>query len=307
MAYSITLCDTTRDSEMDIGLLRIFRTVAAEGSVSKASLRLHCVQSNVTARVRQLENELETALFYRQKRGMTLTPAGKVLLEYADRALHLMKEAEIAVRDTGQVKGALSIGSTESAAAVRLPLVLAHYHREFPDVEIALSTGTSEKLINEVLEYKLDGAFVSGLVTHSDIELKPIVNEELVIVTEAKVESLEALDNPTLLVFPGGCAYRAVLENWLRQTGIVPYRIMELRTLDGILGCVSAGMGITMSPRSIITNLNYVGKVSTHTIAEAFATVPTLFVRRKNAVMTRALNAFVQAAMDLYDASDLCP
>ena len=86
---------------MDIGLLRVFQAVAAEGSVSKASERLNCVQSNVTARLGQLENELETQLFYRKKRGMALTPAGRVLLEYANRAIHLIREAEIAVRDTG--------------------------------------------------------------------------------------------------------------------------------------------------------------------------------------------------------------
>ncbi|MGO9570615.1 MAG: LysR family transcriptional regulator [Desulfomonilaceae bacterium] len=287
---------------MDIGLLRVFQAVAAEGSVSKASERLHCVQSNVTARVRQLENELETPLFYRKKRrGMALTPAGRVLLEYANRALHLIREAEIAVRDTGEVTGALSIGSTESTAAVRLPPVLTHYLREYPSVEITLSTGTSEKLIEKVLDYKLDGAFVCGPLEHADIEQRPILKEELVIVTDIRIQTLEVLGNPTLLVFPEGCAYRAVLENWLRHSGIVPHKVMELRTYDGILGCVSAGMGITMSPRSLITNLNYAGKVGMHTVSGDFATIPTIFVRKKDTVMSRAMSAFVQACLDLYD------
>jgi len=297
--------DTTKESWMDVSLLRVFKAVADEESVSRAAERLNCVQSNVTARVRQLENELETPLFYRRKRGMTLTPAGKVLLEYADRALRLMKEAEMAVRDTGRVKGPLSIGSTESAAAVRLPLVLTHYHREYPDVAITLSTGLSDKLIQEVLDYKLDGAFVSGVLGHSDIEQIAIVTEELVVVTEAKIESLEAIENPTLLVFPAGCAYRAVLENWLRMTGVVPYKVMELRTLDGILGCVAAGMGITISPRSVITHLNYVGTVNMHEIAEPLGALPTLFIRRKNAVETRAIKALIQVAQDLYGPSGL--
>jgi LysR family transcriptional regulator, cell division regulator len=290
---------------VDIDVLRIFRAVASEGSVSKAALQLHCVQSNVTTRVRQLENELGTELFYRRKRGMTLTPAGKILLEYADRAIQLLKEAELAVRDIGQIKGSLSIGSTESAAAVRLPPLLIYYHREYPDVEITLSTATSSKLIEEVLEYKLDGAFVGGVVEHSEIEQQPIVNEEVVIVTETRVESLDALENPTLLVFPDGCAYRAVLENWLRQSGILPYKVMELKTLEGILGCVAAGMGITMSPRSVITNLNYVGKVNLHTLTEPFGILPTLFIRRKRSVMTRALRAFIKVAQDIYESSDL--
>jgi LysR family transcriptional regulator, cell division regulator len=293
-----------RGPEMDTGLLRVFRAVAAEGSVTKAAEKLHCVQPNVTARVRQLEDELETALFYRQKRGMVLTPAGKILVEYADRAIHLMKEAEMAVRDTGQVRGSLSIGSTEPVAAVRLPLVLTHYHRKYPDVEITLSAATSQNLVKEVLEYKLDGAFVSGMVDHPDIEQKPILNEEVVIVSEAKAKSLGALENPTLLVFPDGCPYRAVLESWLRQTGIILYRVVELRTLDGILGCVAAGMGIGVCPRSVITNLNYVATVSMHKIPEPFAALPTLFIRRRTAVMTSAIKAFIDVTLDIYGASD---
>jgi LysR family transcriptional regulator, cell division regulator len=289
---------------MDVALLKIFRAVAKEGSVSKASQRLNCVQSNVTTRLRQLENELETLLFYRQKSGMVLTPAGKVLLEYADRALQLMREAEIAVRDTGVVKGRLSIGSTESAAAVRLPLVLTRYHREYPEVEISLETGTSETLIREVLDYKLDGAFVCGALEHPDIEQKPIVNEELVIITETKVESLEMLQNPKLLVFPDGCAYRAVFETWLRHAGIVPYKVMELRTLDGILGCVAAGMGVSMSPRSVITSLNYCSTVNMHKIAGPFGELTTFFIRKRSAVKTRAIEAFIQMAADLHSGSD---
>jgi DNA-binding transcriptional LysR family regulator len=286
---------------MDIGLLRVFQAVAVEGSVSKASERLNCVQSNVTARVRQLENELETPLFYRKNRGMALTPAGRVLLEYANRALHLIREAEIAVRDTGEVTGALSIGSTESTAAVRLPPVLTHYHREYPSVEITLSTDASEKLIEKVIDYKLDGAFVCGPLEHADIEQLPILKEELVIVTDIRIKTLEVLENPTLVVFPEGCAYRTVLETWLRHSGIVPYKVMELRSLEGVLGCVSAGMGIAMYPRSVITNLKYAGKVGMHTVSGDFATVPTLFVRRKDTVMTRAMSAFIQTCRDLYN------
>lgn len=118
------------------------------------------------------------------------------------------------------------------------------------------------------------------------------------IVTEPKVESLGSLENPTLLVFPDGCPYRAVLESWLRLTGIIPYKVVELKTLDGILGCVAAGMGIAVYPRSVITNLNYVGTVRMHNIPEPFGVLPTLFIRRKDVVMTAAIKAFIQFAID---------
>jgi DNA-binding transcriptional LysR family regulator len=287
---------------MDIGSLRIFKAVADEGSVSKAAGRLHCVQSNVTARVRQLEDELETRLFYRKKRGMVLTPTGKILEGYADRALRLMVEAEKAVRETGRVKGPLSIGTMESTAAVRLPSVLIRYHQQYPDVDLTLTTGTSEDLILEVLDYKLDGAFVGGLVEHSEIEQESIFNEELVIVTESEAESLEAVQNRTVLVFRRGCTYRAILENWLRESGIVPFKIMEFGSMEVILGCVTAGMGIALFPYSVIAKLNYTEKVKVHRISQAIGRVPTMFVRRKNAVLTKALDAFLHTVREEDDS-----
>ncbi|MBC8461526.1 MAG: LysR family transcriptional regulator [Deltaproteobacteria bacterium] len=287
---------------MDIGSLRIFKAVADEGSVSKAAARVHCVQSNVTARLRQLEGELDTPLFYRKKRGMALTPPGKILLGYADRAIRLLVEAEKAVKDTGSVKGPLSIGAMESTAAVRLPSVLSRYYQKYPEVELILTTGTSEELIQFVLDYKLDGAFVGGPVENAEIDQEPMFKEELVIVTDGKVRSLKSVENPIILVFRKGCSYRAILENLLRETGIVPYKIMEFGTLEGILGCVSAGMGITLFPHSVIAKLNYAEKVKVHRISQAIGRVPTMFVRRKNAVLTKALDAFLHTVREEDDS-----
>jgi len=285
---------------MDIASLKIFRAVAEEESVSRAADKLNCVQSNVTARLRRLETELDTSLFYRKKRGMVLTPAGKTLLIYADKVIRLMNEAEKAVKETGAVSGAITVGATESAAAVRLPPVLSKYLRDYPDVEITISTGRTEPLIRSVLDYKLDGAFVTGCVEHPEIEQKTFVNEELVIVTEARVTSIEAVENPTLLVSNLGCPFRAVLENWLRESGIMPRKIMEFGTLEGIIGCVSAGMGITMFPRSIIINLNYLDKVNMHSMPEALSAMPITFIRRKDAFLTKAMSVFIQTALEMY-------
>jgi DNA-binding transcriptional LysR family regulator len=285
---------------MDIGSLRIFRAVAAEESVSRAADKLNCVQSNVTARLRQLEDELGALLFYRKKRGMILTPAGKTLLIYADKVIQLMNEAEIAVRETGAVSGSITIGATESAAAVRLPPVLSKYHRDYPEVEITISTGRTEGLIRSVLDYRLDAAFVTGCVEHPEVEQKVFVTEELVMVTESCITSIKAVEKPTLLVSSLGCPYRAVLENWLRQSGIMPYKIMEFGTLEGIIGCVSAGMGITVFPKSIIVNLNYLDKVNMLPMPAELANMPITFIRRRDALLTKAMSMFIETALEMY-------
>lgn len=104
---------------MESGDLRIFQMVAREGSITKAVARLGYVQSNVTARIRQLEEDLKTELFFRHNRGMTLSSSGTVLLHYADQVVGLIEEAKMALASTDKPSGPLMIGSTQTTAAVR--------------------------------------------------------------------------------------------------------------------------------------------------------------------------------------------
>ena len=110
---------------MDAADLRIFAAVARTGSMSKAASELGTVQSNVTARIRALEERLGAELFERTNRGATLTAAGLRLRPYADRVAGLLEDARRAVADEGTPAGALTIGSLETAAALRLSSVLA--------------------------------------------------------------------------------------------------------------------------------------------------------------------------------------
>src|SRR6187455_1760510 len=109
---------------MDLSSLEIFKAVADAGGVSRAAARLHRVPSNVTTRVRQLEEKLGTPLFHRRNRRLILSAEGKTLLGYAERLLALSHEAQAAVRD-GAPRGRVALGSLESTAAARLPRLLA--------------------------------------------------------------------------------------------------------------------------------------------------------------------------------------
>src|SRR5476651_2143646 len=107
----------------------------------KKAARLHRVQSNVSARLTQLEESLGVALFHRSGRRLLITAEGSRLLEYADRLLQLAGEAEAAMRGDQQPSGKLRIGAMETTAAARLPLVLAAFHRAHPQVDLLLDTG----------------------------------------------------------------------------------------------------------------------------------------------------------------------
>jgi LysR family transcriptional regulator, cell division regulator len=145
---------------MDAGDLRIFEAVARLGGMNRAAAELNTVQSNVTARVRQLEEQLGTRLFHRNSRGVTLTGAGERLLTYAVKVAQLLKDARLAVADDGQPKGTLTLGSLETTLALRLSPLLADYAKAFPEVEIGLRTGTTCELVEDVLAHRVEGAFV---------------------------------------------------------------------------------------------------------------------------------------------------
>src|SRR6188472_3717753 len=178
---------------MELSDLVTFSTVARLGGVTRAADELNTVQSNITQRVKALEAEIGTALFERHSRGMTLTGAGRRLLPYAQRMAALSREALLAARDDGEPKGPLAIGSMETTAAVRLPPLLAEFHRRFPAVRLTLRTATTAELVAAVLDGSLDGAFVAGPIEHSELTDVTAFREELVLVTARRWKTLAAL------------------------------------------------------------------------------------------------------------------
>src|SRR4051794_17625289 len=180
-------------SVMELSDLLTFSVVARLGGITRAADELNTAQSNVTQRVKALEAEIGTALFERHSRGMTLTGAGRRLLPYAQRMAALSREAMLAARDDGEPKGPLAIGSMETTAAVRLPSLLAEFHRRFPAVRLTLRTSTTADLVTGVLDGTFDGAFVAGPIEHAELDSRVAFREELVLVSARRWQNLKAL------------------------------------------------------------------------------------------------------------------
>ena len=282
---------------MELSDLQTFAAVARNGGITRAAEELNTVQSNVTQRVKALETEIGTPLFERHSRGMTLTGAGRRLLPYAQRMATLSREAVLAARDDGEPKGPLSIGSLETTAAVRLPPLLARFHRNFPAVRLSLRTATTADLVGAVLDGAVDGAFVAGPIEHAELIATPVFGEELVLVSARRWKSLAELrtaagEGPTVLVFRHGCTYRNRLEQILSDFGWPSAARFELGTLDGMIGCVAADMGITLLPRAVVARAEMDGNVSIHTLSPAHARVETIFIHRRAGHPYSALQAF---------------
>lgn len=292
---------------MELRQLKMFCAAAESGSFTAAAEKVHCVQSNITMRVKELEAELQQPLFIRRKTGITLTSAGQVFLGYAQRILQLTEESRSALLDRSVPSGPLRLGSMETTAAVRLPTILARYRERHPEVRLSLTTGTTAELIKAVEAHRLDGAFVGGFHQNAALHQEAIFNEELVLVSSSRYATLADLASEiaqqTVLVFRAGCFYRSTLEQWLYQAGLVPGQILELGTLDGILSCAAAGMGVTILPRAVVEHHASRNRIACHALPDAFAKVATVFIRRKDAFETVALRAMVGLAHEQFTAS----
>ncbi|HTH96369.1 MAG TPA: LysR substrate-binding domain-containing protein [Stellaceae bacterium] len=288
---------------MDSTDLGFFLAVANAGGIGRAAHDLHTVQSNVTQRIRGLERELGAQLFHRSKRGVTLTAMGGRLLPYALRIHELLDEVRRVVRDEAAPGGELRIGSLETTAALRLPPILTAYTDRCPAVDLQIESGPTEPLIESVLARRLDGAFVAGPVAHADLEALPVVEEELVLVTPPQIrtprqvtEYFASNGNRKVIVFRAGCSYRQRTLEYLAREGFVDVRRMEMGTLDGIIGCIAAGLGVSLLPRAVVAAAEHQGRVHAHTLPAGIAKAVTMFVHRKDSFVSSALRLFIDCA-----------
>ncbi|MBA4537867.1 LysR family transcriptional regulator [Bacillus aquiflavi] len=284
---------------MDIEDLIIFRTVAIEESISKAAHKLTFAQSSITSKIKRMEAHFQSPLFHRHRYGVSLTAQGKILLSYTNQIVHLFKEAEKALICPKIPQGSLHIGSMETTAAVRLPVALSSFHEQYPEVELSLKTGPTEKLVKMVLNYELDGALVAGPIKHGELFQQKVIDEELVLVSK-KDESLKNMKTSRLLVFRQGCSYRKKLEEWLFTENIMPEKIMEFGSLEAILGCVNAGMGISLLPKSVVEQVQRNYSFIYHEIPYQFGKVTTFFIQRKNNITTLAMEKFLETMKETF-------
>jgi DNA-binding transcriptional LysR family regulator len=263
---------------MELISLKTFKTVAEQGGVLAASRLLHTVQSNITARIKRLEEELGSELFYRKGRGLELTPTGHTLLEYANKLLHLEQQACMAVKQVGESVGEIRIGSMESFAATRMPGLIQTLRKAHPKLLPRITTETSSELIQHILNYRLDCAFVGGPIEHEQLICQQVLVEELVLVSAKNMEVPDSL-----ILFREGCAYRERALGWLKANGRIDTEIMNMGTQEGILGCVAVGLGFTLVPRKVVEESRYVNDLTMVLLAPEYSQVPTLLVTHKDA------------------------
>ncbi|EMD1658590.1 putrescine utilization regulator PtrR [Pluralibacter gergoviae] len=280
---------------MDLTQLEMFNAVAREGSITHAARRVHRVPSNLTTRIRQLEDDLGVALFIRENQRLRLSPAGHSFLRYSEQILALVDEARMVVAGD-EPQGLFSVGSLESTAAVRIPPTLARYNQRYPKIQFDLATGPSGTMIDGVLEGTLSAAFVDGPVMNPGLEGIPVYREEMMIVApkgHPPVTRGGDVNGSSIYAFRANCSYRRHFESWFHADGAAPGRIHEMESYHGMLACAIAGAGLAMMPRSMLESMPGHHQVEAWPLPEKWRWLTTWLIWRRGA-KTRQLDAFIE-------------
>ena len=280
---------------MEFSQLRIFQAVAEEGSITRAAERLHRVPSNLSTRLKQLEEQMGVDLFLRERQRLQLSPAGKVLLDYTARLFALHDEALSAVQG-GVPCGTFTLGTMYSTAAIHLPSLLAHYHRTFPAVNLQVQSAPSGELLTGLLTGALDAALVDGPLELAGLDGVEFCQEQLVLISDLDhppITRAKDVQGSEVFAFRQGCSYRARLEAWYASDRAAMGRVMEIESYQGMLACVVAGSGVALMPASMLASLPGRENARVHPLQQPFASATTWLMWRKGRVGAN-LNAWIE-------------
>ncbi|MGY0037224.1 LysR family transcriptional regulator [Pedobacter sp. NJ-S-72] len=287
----------TKNDYMNTNDFKIFEAVAANGNFTKAAEAMFTVQSNVTARIKSLEDEFAVSLFTRTSRKVELTAAGETLMHYFKQVGQLIEEAKRELSQSNQLIGHLKIGCIETTMALKAPDIINRFNETYPEIELEFKADMSANLINDVINYKLDAAFVSAPVSIPDLAQQTIKEEQLVLVTSDKYDKINDIirdQQVKIVVFDQGCNFRARLESWLSFKGIINYKSIIVNSLEGIINFVEADLAITILPAELIAQYYQNRRLKTFSIGKELGTSTTVLVYRKNRAQDKLLKAFTE-------------
>ncbi|UPK44340.1 LysR family transcriptional regulator [Paenibacillus pabuli] len=278
---------------MELSDIDIILAVARYGKISQAAKELNYAQSNVTTRIKKLEQEYQVQLFNRFPKGVVLTSKGEQFVQYATRIRDLLNDLEQDMIDPGEPSGTLKIGIVETAASSRFMEILNEYQVTYPEVSISLVNATSPKVLRKkIQEYEIDGAFISGACVKEGLKVEYEMQDTVHIISKRMDVPPESMCQVSWVVFPKGCPYREITEEYLQEEGLSARNMIEVSTMDNLLSCVESGIAFTIMPCSVIHKKP--DEFSVYDLAERFTYTTTTFVRGEDRYVSSALDRFVK-------------
>jgi DNA-binding transcriptional LysR family regulator len=288
--------------------LQVFHAVAKHLSFTKAAEALFMTQPAVTFQIRQLEEHFNTRLFDRAHGRISLTPAGQVALEYAERILGLSSELDTRLKEmSGQVTGPLLIGASTTMAEFLLPQVLGEFKARYPGVVPRLFVANSEAVQARIAERTLDLGFIEG-ESHLPLLVTDVVcDDELQVVcapahplAKLKSASPKALTEHAYISREPGSGTREVIDHYLEKAGVPPDSlqvVMELGSPEALKGLVATGLGFAIMSRATVSKETRLAQLVAVPLAPRL-TRHLSVVYPKERFHSRLVSGFVQFAKE---------
>jgi DNA-binding transcriptional LysR family regulator len=251
--------------------LVVFRAVAEQLSFRKAAEELYLTQPAVSLQIKALEEDVGLQLFDRTGAHITMTPAGRVLLEYAAQVNALLAQAEREIAAlSGEHAGQLALGASTTIAQYVLPRLLGDFCREHPRVHPTLISGNTEHIVDAIEKQKISLGFIEGPARSREVKTEPFLEDELVLIASTAHEWAERTSVPCpeiasipLLMRERGSGTRHVIELALERQGVKRnslHIVMELDSTEAIKSAVEAGLGVGFVSRWAIAKDLRLGK-----------------------------------------------
>ena len=282
--------------------LRVFQAVAETGSFTRAADVVHLTQPGISKHIKQMEESFGTPLFDRSGRKATLTEAGAILFEATQGVMAIIDVAEQRIEDLKGLRGGrLRLGTSFPIGVYLLPRVLAQFRRKYPAIEVTLNITVSGMIGPKVLASEIDLGLASYEPPDSRLVTQAFMTDELVAIfprdhklAHKRHITPQQLTEHTFVVAAPGAGTRTLLEERLRDQGIVLQKVLDFGNLEGVKHAVEAGLGISIQARSVVEREIASGSMRAVKLAGIDATIPFFYVCRKNAHLSHAANALIE-------------
>ena len=242
---------------MNLNHLRVFASVAEQGSLTRAARELRVSQPAISKQLSDLEEDVGAQLVDRLPRGVRLTEAGAVLLTHAQRILQAERAAQQDLRDLrGLGRGKLSVGASTTVGSYLVPSLLGELHRQHPGVQLDLTIANTAAVQSAVVENRCDVGLIEGFVSSDLLAVETLITDDMVGIAAPAHPTLPkaplraaALRDLPLLMREQGSGSREVVEAALRKLGLSPTPVMSLGSTEAIKSAVIHGLGIAFVSR----------------------------------------------------------
>ncbi|GMK47030.1 LysR family transcriptional regulator [Paenibacillus glycanilyticus] len=237
---------------MDIENMMAFVTVAELKSVSAAASNMNHLQSNMTAKIKKIENHYRQQLFFRSSRGMELTPEGEKLYRQYKKLLLLWEETE---QEMNRRELKLRLGIMQSVISENITKAFTDLYEKYPNMSVTLITGSTEKMEEELIEGNIDLAYTFGKSDLQQLHYWPIGSEELVLVgkrVKTAASLAQCLQSETMLILSKNCLYASILQRIYSAHGSHPASKTEVGVLETLLRLASLGMGVALVSKTTV-------------------------------------------------------